>query len=135
MNRHVSRAFHLLLLVVLLGTCGSSMYFVRNEPEATPTATFAPRTPIPSLPPTSDMAPETGWSLLQPGLERRVIQIYNDQNQPVEALHIWRLDQNYFRMDVAYDETPKSMETWQRETNALITNGASFRVRTLRCSF
>jgi uncharacterized protein YigE (DUF2233 family) len=132
MNRHVSRAFHLLLLVVLLGTCGSSMYFVRNEPESTP---IAPRTLLPNLPSTADLAPEAGWSLLQPGLERRVIQIYADQNQPVESLHIWRLDQNYFRMEVAYDETPRSLETWQRETNALmVVNGGFYSVENERYS-
>jgi uncharacterized protein YigE (DUF2233 family) len=136
MDRRVSRAFHLLLLVVLLGTCASTVYFVRNEPDATPIATFAPRTPIPNLPPTSDMAPDAGWSLLQPGLERRVIQIYNDhQGQPAESLHIWRLDQNYFRMDVSYDETPKSLETWQRDTNALmVVNGGFYSVENERYS-
>jgi len=73
--------------------------------------------------------PDTGWSLLQPGLERRVIQIYNDRRQPVESLYIWRLDQKYFRMDVAFDGTPKSLETWQKETQAsMVINGGYFSI-------
>jgi len=80
-----------------------------------------------------DAVPATGWSLLQPGLERRVIKIYNAQNQQVELLYIWRLDQNYFRLDVAYDERPKSLETWQKETNAvLVMNAGFFRVENER---
>jgi uncharacterized protein YigE (DUF2233 family) len=139
MYKHVSQAFHILifvLLLVLLGTCASSLHFIDNEPTVTPARTFtrepmlsvttaitfAPP-PAPSVPPTLDTA---GWSLLQPGLERRVIRIYNDLNQHVESVHVWRLDQSYFRMDVAYDETPKSLETWQRQTNALMVVNAGF---------
>ena len=57
------------------------------------------------------------------------MRIYNDQNQHVESLYIWRLDQNYFRMDVTYAERPKSLEAWQKETNAaLVLNGGYFSV-------
>jgi uncharacterized protein YigE (DUF2233 family) len=137
MYKRVSGTLHLLilvLLVILLGTCASSIYFIDNEPGVIPATTFTPVpmlsvTAVATFTPTFDIAPvpdTTDWSLLQPGLERRVIGIYNDLNQPVESLHIWRLDQNYFRMDVAYDETPKSMETWQRETNALMVVNAGF---------
>lgn len=67
--------------------------------------------------------------MLQPGLEKRVTPIHNGANQQVETLHIWRLDQNFFRMDVAYDATPRSLETWQRQTNALIVvNGGYYSI-------
>jgi uncharacterized protein YigE (DUF2233 family) len=129
MYKQVSRTLHLLilvLLIILLGTCASSIYFIDNDPGVTPAAKLTP-TPMRSVPPTFDIEPDTtGWSLLQPGLERRVIRIYNNTNQQVESLHMWRLDQNYFRMDVAYDETPKSLETWQRETNAHLVVNAGF---------
>ena len=69
------------------------------------------------------------WSLVKPGLERRVTSIYNEQNQPVESLYIWRLDQQYFRLDVAHAELPKSLDTWQKETNAaLVVNGGYFSI-------
>ena len=126
MYKHVSGTLHFLLLVIFLGTCASSVYLFNNEAGVTPAATFT-ATPLLSLPPTLDPLPDPGWSRLQPGLERRVIPIYNDQNQHVESLHVWRLDQKYFRMDVASDETPKSLEAWQRETNAaIVLNGGYY---------
>ena len=107
---------------------------MNNEPGVTPVSTFT-SIAVPSVTPTFDSTPEAGWSQLQPGLERRVIPIYNDLNQPVETLHIWRLDQKYFRLDIAYDETPKSLETWQRETNALmVLNGGFYSVENERYS-
>ncbi|MGE5642277.1 MAG: phosphodiester glycosidase family protein [Byssovorax cruenta] len=119
MYQRISRALELLLVVVLLGTCGSSIYFIKNDPDATPTVAL-PRTLGVSLCSASNRAPDTGWYMLQPGLERRVIQICDAQNQQVESVHLWRLDQKNFRLDVAYDATPKSLETWQRETSALM---------------
>ena len=62
-----------------------------------------------------------------------MIEIHDDQNQQVESLYVWRLDQNYFRMDVAFDETPKSLETWQEETNAaMVVNGGYFSIENER---
>ena len=62
-----------------------------------------------------------------------MIPIYNNQNQHVETLHIWRLDQKSFRLDVAYDATPKSLEAWQRETNALmVVNGGYYSIENER---
>ncbi|HJS17597.1 MAG TPA: phosphodiester glycosidase family protein [Anaerolineales bacterium] len=127
MYKHVSKALHILLLLIVLWTCSSSIYFYK-KPEATPTA-ISTRLPMPSVLPAVDAGPDTGWNLLQPGLERRVIQIYDDQNQQVESVHIWRLDQNYFRMDVAFDETPRSLQTWQRQTNAqMVVNGGYYSI-------
>ena len=132
MYKNISRTLHLLillLLLILLGTCASSIYFINNEPGVTPVSTFT-SIAVPSVIPTFDSIPETGWSLLQPGLDKRVNPIYNDLNQQVESLHIWRLDQNYFRLDVAYDEMPKSLEAWQKETKALmVANGGFYSVK------
>jgi uncharacterized protein YigE (DUF2233 family) len=131
MNKRVSGTLHLLilvLLVILLGTCASTFYLVKDEPGATSSGNFTP-TAKPSLPPTVDPIPEAGWTVLRPGLERRTDPIYDDLNQQVEALHIWRFDQNHFQMDVAYAATPKSLETWQRETNALmVVNGGFYSI-------
>jgi hypothetical protein len=71
--------------------------------------------------------------MVQPGLERRVVQIYDSQKQPVEAVYMWRLDQNYFRLDVAFDERPRSLEAWQAETGAaLVVNGGYFSIENER---
>jgi uncharacterized protein YigE (DUF2233 family) len=135
--KSISRTLHLLiflLILILLGTCASSIYFINNEPDVTAASTFT-SIAVPSATPTFDSTPETGWSLSQPGLERRVIPIYNDLNQQVESLHIWRLDQKYFRLDVAFSETPKSLEIWQREKNAfMVVNGGFYSVENERYS-
>lgn len=135
MYKHVSKLLHIFLLVTLLGTCGSTVYFISQEPEVTYAAALAPTPALPVLTPQAATpeqvysAPEPGWTLVQPGLERRVIPVSNNQNQQVESLYVWRLDQKYFRMDVAYDETPKSLEAWQRDTNAaMVVNGGFYSI-------
>jgi len=124
MSRPISRILHFLLLLVLISTCGSIVYYYNAAPSPVPAATL---TPVALVSGTS--VPGTGWSLVQRGLERRVIQIYDDQDQHVESVYAWRLDQKYFRMDVAYEEKPKSLDTWQKETKAaLVVNGGYFSV-------
>jgi len=132
MIKPVSRILHSLLFLILIGTCGSTIYFIKDESGVTPAVGFTP-TPAPSLRGTVESIPDTGWSLSGPGLERRVISIYDGQNQPVESVYVWRLDQNYFRMDVAYDERPRSLQTWQTETDAaLVVNGGYFSIENER---
>jgi hypothetical protein len=150
MIKPIERILHSLLLLIFIGTSGSIVYYFKTAPSVapaetrtakptpvpslTPAATVAPA-PVPSLSRTLEVRPDTGWSSLQPGLERRVIKIYDDQNQYVESLYIWRLDQNYFRMDVAYVERPKSLQTWQKETKAaLVLNGGYFSIENERYS-
>jgi hypothetical protein len=128
MLKPVSRLLNALLLVIFIGGFSSIIYYLGQEP-AIPAAGRAPSTLVPSLPGTMETRPDAGWTLVQPGLERRVIDLYNDQNQLLESLHIWRLDQNTFRLDVAYAETPRSLQSWQRETNAaLVVNGGYYSV-------
>jgi hypothetical protein len=130
MLKPVSRILHSLLLLILIGTCGSFVYYIKTTPGPTPAATRT-ATPVPLVSDTS--IPDTGWSQLGPGLERRLIQIYDDQNQRVESVYVWRLDQTYFRMDVAFDESPKSLEAWQKETNAsMVVNGGYFSIENER---
>jgi hypothetical protein len=106
------------------------VYYLKKAPPAPPVETLVP---TPSYSGTFEAIPETGWSMTQPGLERRVIRIDNNQKQPVESVHIWRLDQKYFRLDVAFDGTSRSLETWQKETNAaLVVNGGYFSVENER---
>jgi phosphodiester glycosidase len=145
MIKPIERILHSLLLLIFIGTSGSIVYYFKTAPSVTPAATaissavpslrpaatFTP-TPTPIPTPTSTLRPtqDPHWSMLQAGLERRVIEIHNAQNQPVESLYIWRLDQKYFRMDVAHSESPRSLETWQKETNAaLVVNGGYFSIK------
>ena len=94
-------------------------------PTFTPTAVATP-TPIATFPPT--VVPDTGWESLQPGLERRTINMFNDDNH-VEQLYLLRIDPLLYRFDVAYDEKAIPLAQWQAETNAMIVvNGGYFRV-------
>jgi len=132
MYKHVSGTLHLLiflLLTTLLGIFGSFFYFIKDDPVISPLTTSI-STPTLNVPPTvAAPMPEIGWSMLQPGLEQRTNLIYNNLNQQVEAVHTWRLDQRFFRMDVAYNATPKTLETWQMETNALmVVNGGYYSI-------
>jgi uncharacterized protein YigE (DUF2233 family) len=115
------------------------MYYINSSPGETPEAVYIPvltPTPVPDvpvafepLPATPEAVPNTEWSSVRPGLERRVIEIYDDQNQRVESVYIWRLDQKYFRMDVAYRDRPKTLEAWQAETDAaLVVNGGYYSI-------
>lgn len=132
MLARVSTILHSFLLIVLVGSFSSIMYYINHEPSAVPVAPFEP-TPVPLLPPTAEPTPDANWSLLQPGLERRVIDIYDHQNGHVESLYIWRLNQKYFRLDVAYDEKPKTLETWQEETDAaIVLNGGYYSIENER---
>jgi hypothetical protein len=128
--------------MVFIGSFSSVVYYIKKEPNAVSAATveykpvpnLAPAAtliaaPVPTALPTLETSPEAGWSLIQPGLERRVIDIYNGQNQRVESLYIWRLDQRYFRLDVAYDEQPKTLQAWQQETKAsIVLNGGYYSI-------
>jgi hypothetical protein len=99
-------------------------------PTATPIPTFTPApTFTPTLSPPPETVQDTGWQLLQPGLERRSINLYDGQNQQVEAIYLLRLDPHQFRLEVAYHETPQNLEDWQKETNALVVvNGGYFSI-------
>ena len=142
MYEPISRILNLLLLTIFIGTIGSSVYLIRSESSDASAVTFTsspvpvdptlptfPPTDVPTVLPTVATVPETGWSLMQPGLQRRVIEIYDNQNQHVESLYIWRLDQKSFRLDVAHAERPKSLQRWQEETSAsLVLNGGYYSI-------
>lgn len=130
MYKPISHVLHSFLLLVLIGTIGSIAYTVNKGSAAAPVETPIPTpTPIPSHTGTFEAIPQGAWSMVRPGLERRVIQISDEQNQPVEMVHIWRLDQKKFRLDVAFDKRPKSLENWQTETDAfMVVNGGYFSI-------
>jgi uncharacterized protein YigE (DUF2233 family) len=115
----------LFLFLWILIACATVPQAV-TPPTGIPTLTLIPSS-APTESPTYE-TPDTGWQALQLGLERRMIRLFDDQNQHIESLYIFRLDQNYFRLDVAYHETPLNVEDWQEQTNALmVVNGGFYR--------
>lgn len=128
MYEPISRILHFLLLTIFIGAIGSSVYYIKADSSVTTAPVFI-STPVPSPRPKVATVLEPGWTLLQPGLEKRVYEIHDNQNQHVETLHVWRLDQNSFRLDVAYEERPKSLESWQQATNAaIVVNGGYYSI-------
>jgi hypothetical protein len=140
MLKPISQILNSFLILVFIGAWGSVVYYSKAAPGDTPVAAVAPPstevsamptarlipTRTPNLAATADAIPDPNWSQLEPGLERRVIPIYNANNQHVESLYVWRLDQKHFRLDVAFAERPKTLETWQEETSALIVMNAGY---------
>ena len=114
-------------LVLLLSGCNPNRGTI-VVPTGTSSPTLSP-SPLPFFSQIPTPIPDTGWQLLQPGFERRMMRLFNEENQHIESLYIYRLDQNLFRLDIAYHETPQNLEDWYGETNALLTvNGGFFRV-------
>lgn len=128
MYKHVSQVFHSVLLGIFIAICASTIYYLKHEP-ITASTSASNTDPVEQITGAHDSA----WTRLRPGLERRVIAIENEQGQKVESLHIWRLDQQYFRLDVAYHDSPQSLEAWQKETGALlVVNGGYFSIHNKR---
>lgn len=123
-SKSIAQTFSLFLILCILTSC------TLPSPTTAPfTLTKTKSTISPPIPSSKSNISNTSWTSLQPGLEKRRIDIHNDQNQLTESLHILRLDQSLFRLDVAYSETPKNLQDWQKETGALIVvNGGYFRV-------
>ena len=73
-------------------------------------------------------SPDSGWELLQTGLERRTIRFLNENGRQTDQLYILRLDPNLFAFGIAYSPgQPKLLATWQEETGAfIVVNGGFF---------
>jgi len=127
--KFISRILAFLLFANWFFVSCNPVYQTNVMATATTTPTF---TPTPTLLPTLEVTPsalDTGWNLIQSGLEKRAINIYSNQNQLAESMYILRLDQNLFRLDIAYNETPKDLKNWQSETKAIVVvNGGYFRI-------
>lgn len=115
-------------LVLLLAACALPSVAGRPPETAAPAApATAASLPTPVFTPTP--LPDTGWEALRPGLERRVIRLFNEQGEQVEYLYLLRLEPAGYRFNVAY-RPPASpgLAEWQAETGALIVvNGGYFR--------
>lgn len=123
------RRFYWLLIIacwVLVG-CATAVS-LPPTPIITPLPTATPVPPLPSPPAVSTPPPDTGWQLLHPGLERRIITLNDENERPYESLYLLRLEPNQFRFEIAYQPgTPQGLLEWQAKTGALIVvNGGFF---------
>ncbi|MCB9434281.1 MAG: phosphodiester glycosidase family protein [Ardenticatenaceae bacterium] len=115
------------LLLWLLVGCGGE----RPLPTPVIPATVPPVLPTPTLLPTATVGEETavsGWQPIQPGLEQRTINLFDNDGRQVEQLYLLRLEPAAFRLRVGYRPgAPLALTEWQAETGArLVVNGGFF---------
>ncbi len=91
-----------------------------------PTATLPPETPVPASPTPAPTA-DTGWELLEPGLELRQLDIPLSAATRLPATLV-RVDPALFTFRVHYDPAnPSTVSAWQGRTGAvLVINGGFF---------
>ena len=72
--------------------------------------------------------PDTGWLPMQPGLEQRILHLYEESGVIRERVVLLRLEPAQFTFRVAYQPgAPQSIPAWQAETGALlVVNGGYF---------
>jgi uncharacterized protein YigE (DUF2233 family) len=86
----------------------------------------APDTAVPAAP-TATVVPDTGWLLLRPGLERRMVNLMNGEGRQQESLYLLRLEPAHYRFDIAYRPgQPQFMYQWQADTGALVVVNAGY---------
>ncbi|GAB4153835.1 MAG: phosphodiester glycosidase family protein [Candidatus Promineifilaceae bacterium] len=114
---------YLLCLAGLLTGCHGDFTLPPTVPPAIPSYT-----PPAAATPTPPLLPDSGWELLQPGLERRNIFLLTEEGQPYEQLYLLRFAPTLFQFDVAYRPgQPQTLTAWQAETGALaVINGGYF---------
>ncbi len=117
-----------LVVITLLAVTGCQSLLDKIEPVIIPTQTTSTLPTIALATTTPTYLPDTGWESLQPGLERRVINLLSTEGNLLETLYILRVDPAVFRLDVAYQpERPLDLIRWQEETGALVVvNGGFF---------
>ena len=83
----------------------------------------------PAMPAIVTPEPDSGWLELHPGMQRRTINLTNEQGILVETLFLLRFDPAQYRIGVGYHEVPQSLSAWQAESGALVVvNGGYYRV-------
>lgn len=120
LGRRWPRAILLAMLALAAAGCGGVGLLQTVAPTATATAvaTVAP-TPIPA---------DSGWETVRPGLERRVLNLVDEEGAWLENVTVLRLEADAFLFGVAYRSgAPQSLEAWQAETGAmLVVNGGFY---------
>lgn len=113
--------------------CTATYPIVTDTPQPSIPAAVS-TTPNPQTTPMgTPITPDTGWLELRPGMERRSINIIDSQNRVVESLYILRVSQSQFRLDIAFNPIPQSLESWQRDTGAMVVvNGGYYLIENER---
>ncbi len=81
-----------------------------------------------SASPGEGIIPDSGWSPIHQGLDRRVINLPVAEGGETQSLYLLRIDPDYYSFDVGYQPgDAKSILKWSEDTGALIVvNGGYF---------
>lgn len=71
---------------------------------------------------------DSGWQVVHPGLEQRIIRLFAESGRQREQITVFRLDPTLYDFQVAYRPgEPQTLTAWQAETDALlVVNGGFF---------
>jgi len=118
------------LLVGVTLACRAAAVLPTPAAPASPTLQPTPTlivTPSPAHPFTPTPPNDSGWELLQSGLERRTIRLEEADGRLIERFTILRLDPSLFTFAIGYSPgQPKPLVTWQEESGALIAMNGGF---------
>ena len=113
--------FSLIVLVFLIG-CTQTTTSIPTPIAEIPTLALTPTAVALAMP------SDTGWVLLRPGLERRILRELHEDGRVTERLYVLRLEPALFTWGIGYHPgAPQSLTAWQAETDALlVVNGGFF---------
>jgi uncharacterized protein YigE (DUF2233 family) len=94
---------------------------------ATPFSTAVPTAAVTATTALTPLPADTGWQVLRPGLERRLINLRDGQDTLVESIYLLRLEPDRFEFRLGYRPgQPQSLRDWQAETGALLVVNAGY---------
>ena len=95
-------------------------------PTVAPSVAMSTPVAAPTLTPTPIPA-DSGWETIRPALERRVLNLVDDEGRWLENVTVLRLAPDAFHFGVAYRPgAPQGLQAWQAQTGALVVVNGGF---------
>lgn len=98
-------------------------------PTATRVSSVETITPsqVPGEATATPVLPDSGWSLVAPGLEKRTRRILDQAGRPVETILLLRIESAQYHFEVHYEPgAPRTVQQWATNTESLITLNAGY---------
>ncbi len=118
-----------IFLAVLTGTLVSGCTSIpKNDNELAPTPKTNELPTATKSSATFEITPDSGWTILNPGFENRIINLVSEDGVHQETVYIVRVDPNNYRFEVGYQPAdPLPLQGWLEGSGAdLVVNGGFF---------